>query len=781
MKADRPGLLDLVGLAALSGAVLAFEVILLRLFEFSHWHHFAGLSIALALLGLGAAGTVLALAGDRAVQAGSRWFVSGMLIAAIGFLFVLWLNSQIALRPVFAAWDAAEMAKVLAVDFAAFLPFFGAGLAIGQVFPRWPAFPTRLYSANLFGSGIGSVAASVLIAFVPAETALALIALILLGVAVLIGFRRRIPVPAVLGLAIMVPAALFVYSPPEPRVSDFKALARLADLPGARIVSVEAGLSGRLSVVRADSVRIAPGLSLSWTGAVPIVDVAVVGSDRVIPLADDYTTAPDHARASLVGLPLSMRRSGNALVVGSSEWSTPTMAAGRKLAWLEPDQRLTALAAERGARVEAVTDSAYRFLATTQRTFSLIALDGVFAAGDAASEDYLLTSGGLARALEHLEAGGLLAIGMAIEYPPRQAPRLLASLNAALERIGVETPADHVAAIRGMQAMLVLVGRQPLQASDLEAIRDFSADWQFDRVWLPGMTAGEANRHHVLDEPVFHQAAAAVFAGDPMPAAARWFETRPATIQRPYFWRAMQWSKLPEMFDQLGQRAASLLDWTLVMSALSMVLVTLLAGVLIVAPLGRLPRLAARFGRVSVGGYFLVLGLGFMLVELAVFQRAIMFLDRPVLAASVVFALFLIGAGIGSAMPPKKNAVVRIFAALAIGGAITIAALWLAADWLLALPLGPRIAALALAMLPMTWAMGRPFPWALGELADHPNWLPWGWGINGFASVAAASAASLISVQFGQPATLFVGAFFYLLAWRIARRWVLMDHTENEK
>jgi len=526
-------------------------------------------------------------------------------------------------------------------------------------------------------------------------------------------------------------------------------------------------------VLRAPSLRVAPGLSLSWTGAVPVVDAAVVGSDTVVPLADDYATVPEHARASLVGLPLSLRGAGDVLVVGSSSWSTPAMAAARELTWLEPDRRLTQLARKRGARFDAVTDSPYRFMTTTDRRFSLISLDGAFAAGDAASEDYILTTGGLAAALERLDEDGLLAIGMAIEYPPRQGPRLMANLDAALKRIGAGTPGDRVAAVRGMQSMLVLVGRQPLAARDIAQIRDFTEQWQFDQVWLPGMRSDRANRNHVLDEPVFHRAAAAVFDGTPMPAAARWFETAPATVQRPYFWRAMQWTRVPEMFDQLGQRAASLLDWTLVMSALAMVIVTLLAAVLILAPLGRLPRLQRPFGKLSVGGYFLGLGLGFMLVELAVFQRAIMFLDRPVLSASVVFALFLIGAGIGSAMPPRNNAMPRIFAALAIGGTVTIIALRLAADWLLTLPLGLRIAALALVMLPMTWAMGRPFPWALGQLSAQPGWLPWGWGINAFASVTAASAAPLVSVQFGQPATLLVGVFCYLGAWGIARRWVL--------
>lgn len=768
-RSDAPATLDLVALGAVAGSVLAFEVILLRLFEFSHWHHFAGLSIALALLGLGCAGTLLALLGPRAM--GDRSFILGMLIAAGGFLFVLWLNSRIALRPVFAAWDAGEMARVLAVDFAAFLPFFGAGLAIGQVFSRWPAHPTRLYSANLFGSGAGSAAASALLVWLAPEAGLALVAVVLLACAVLLAWRRGLPGAGVPAVLLLLPAALFVHSPPEPRVSDFKALARIAELPDARVLAEAPGLSGRLTVIRTPSLRTAPGLSLDWRQPVESGDAAIVGSDRVIALARDYTRPPEHAEASLAGLPLSVREQGAVLAVGSSTWSTPALTDTRELVWIEADRRLTALARERGARFEAIADSAWRYLGRTQKRFSLIALDGAFGGGDAASEDYLLTDAGIARALSRLTDNGLLAVGMTIDYPPRHGPRLMATLAAALERHCSDRPGQHVVALRGMQAMLVLVGRRPIAASDIERIEAFAERWHFDRVWLPGMGAESANRFHVLDEPVFHRAAAAAFTGGAMPDAARWFSTRAATPERPYFWRAMQWRELPTLFERLGRRAASLLDWTLVMSALSMAVVVLLAVVLILAPLGRMPRLEPPFARRSVAGYFLGLGLGFMLIELAVFQRAILFVERPVLAASLVFALFLVGAGIGSAMPPRRHALRRIYGALGVGAALTIGGLWLASDWLLALPQGWRIAALGVVLLPLTWAMGRPFPWALGQLSTQPRWLPWGWGINAFASVAAASAAPLISVTHGQPVTLAAGAACYGLAALIALSW----------
>ena len=44
----------LIAIALISGAALAFEILLMRLFSIVLWHHFAYMIISLALLGYGA-------------------------------------------------------------------------------------------------------------------------------------------------------------------------------------------------------------------------------------------------------------------------------------------------------------------------------------------------------------------------------------------------------------------------------------------------------------------------------------------------------------------------------------------------------------------------------------------------------------------------------------------------------------------------------------------------------------------------------------------------------
>ena len=48
-----------------SGAAIAYEILLIRLLSIIQWHHFAWMVISLALLGYGVSGTAIALARHR--------------------------------------------------------------------------------------------------------------------------------------------------------------------------------------------------------------------------------------------------------------------------------------------------------------------------------------------------------------------------------------------------------------------------------------------------------------------------------------------------------------------------------------------------------------------------------------------------------------------------------------------------------------------------------------------------------------------------------------------
>jgi hypothetical protein len=779
MQSTSPRAPHLIALFGLSAATLAFEILLLRLFELSHWHAFAGLAIGLALLGLGAAGTTLTLAGDRIQRSDERWFVAALIATAVGLQGVILVHAHIALRPIVATWDAIELVRLLLVDLSAFVPFYAGGLAIGRAFARWPQHTRSLYALNLLGSASGCIAASVLLVALHVETALALVALVVAMLGTLAAARTRLVPEALAGALAIIGGIVLVVDAPPPAVSDFKALARARELPDATVLLATPGLRGPLTVVRSDALRFAPGLSLAWPEPVPAADVAIIGSDREIPLARAFERRVAHAAASLAGLPFVLRPEGNVLVLGASAWQSAALAGpAHHVVWVEPDPRVTKLAQARGATAPhqmLIADHPYRQLLVTRERFALIVADHAYAGGDAAGEDYLLTDDGIALALSRLAPDGLLAIPLRVTQPPRHFPRLLATGADGLKRYGIAHRAAHVVALRGLQAQLLLIAAAPFGAADLARMREFARRWQFDFDW-PDAGAGLPTAHHQLDTPVFYTTARAILAGaSELPSDVTWFATGPADFDQPYVWRSLVWDRAYGMLEALGLQAMTLLDWSLVFGAVTLAITTLLGFALILAPLGRLPLIARPFTRTGIATYFVLLGVGYLFVEIAVLQRATLFLDEPVLAASIVIATFLAGSGIGSAMAPEsvtRAGGLRLFGVVGAGLALVYGLLWLATPLLLAPELPLRIAIVIAALLPLAWTMGRPFPWALLQIADQPRWIPWVWGINGFASVAAASLAPLISVHRGQSVTLAMGLLCYGLALGVALRWI---------
>jgi hypothetical protein len=175
-----------------------------------------------------------------------------------------------------------------------------------------------------------------------------------------------------------------------------------------------------------------------------------------------------------------------------------------------------------------------------------------------------------------------------------------------------------------------------------------------------------------------------------------------------------------------------------------------------------------------LGSYFFLLGIAFLFVEIAFIQKFILFLSHPLYAIAVVLAGFLVFAGLGSAWSRRfashfgKHATLAVPAAVA--GIVVMVVLY---QWLLA-PLFAQLMGLgdvarvcvSLALIaPLAFCMGMPFPLALARLSRiAPAFIPWAWGLNGFASVVSAALAALLAIEFGFGVVLWLAVGFYSLA-----------------
>ncbi|HEY2391910.1 MAG TPA: hypothetical protein VGK22_12115, partial [Candidatus Angelobacter sp.] len=169
--------------------------------------------------------------------------------------------------------------------------------------------------------------------------------------------------------------------------------------------------------------------------------------------------------------------------------------------------------------------------------------------------------------------------------------------------------------------------------------------------------------------------------------------------------------------------------------------------------------------------FFITVGFGYILVEISLIQRFVLFLGHPTYALTVVVFLLLLSSGAGSVAARKwisnSNRILPLLGL--ITGLILIDVILL--PWLLAvavgLPFGIKLLLSAVVLAPLGFLMGMPFPTGLRLVKT----VEWAWALNAAASVMGSVMAMIIAIHFGLTVTLVCAAVAYLLAALCSRTW----------
>ncbi len=218
------------------------------------------------------------------------------------------------------------------------------------------------------------------------------------------------------------------------------------------------------------------------------------------------------------------------------------------------------------------------------------------------------------------------------------------------------------------------------------------------------------------------------------------------------------------------------MDWknNLGVVVLGMVLVISLAAVLafLIGPLAVHGQ--ARNSRVVPLLYFVAIGLGYILAEIALIQRFVLFLGHPTYALTVVVFLMLLASGAGSAFSRRllaRTTLVRpLLAVIALLVAAYILALPRVLGTLVGVPFPAKLAISGLLLAPLGFIMGMPFPTGLRQIADGSA-IEWAWAMNAASSVLGSVLAMVVAIQFGLNAALAGGAAAYVAALLLTLTW----------
>ena len=762
----------LAGLALTSFAALLLELALTRIFSVVLFYHFAFLAISIALLGLGAGGVFAYLLKDRLAALGTRSLAAQLcMVNSVAVIVVLEIVRYI---PVSLDVSWRNFLRLTEIYLSAAIPFFLTGLLFSVVFARETQRIPRLYGADLCGGALACVA------LVP-----------------LLNWLGGPNVILVVGISLAAAGMIWAESRITRRNAGLLALA-LGALTGANY-------SGRLiDVVYAKGMFRDPAwVEFARWNALSRVEVDRQGQAKAIVIDADastyimnadlsqwHTTAWEHALMSAPpALANVLRPHGDYAIIGPGGGVDVLRAVANgspSVTGIEINP-IIATTIMRGRYADyaqhlyerpdvhiQVTDGR-SFLRSTPQHFDVVQMTLVdtwasTAAGAfALSENNLYTVEAFGEYFEHLKPDGMIAITRWEFRHPREALRVVAVAMEALHRLGVANPARHfIVACQGeLNAdgipVVVLAKKSPFTAEEETAvIKQFDRYWELDSLYLPS-------------RPGQNPFSDLIASNDPYAFARSYaYNVAPVNDNAPFFFFTL---KAGQILGEKGLREG--IDWKVNLGVLVLLLVLIISLCAVLAFL--VMPLALKRGKARQSAlpllYFVAVGLGYILVEIAFIQRFVLFLGHPTYALTVVIFLLMLSSGAGSLfsrlwLPRAEMGWVPLTLVIAT---LLVYVFFLPTRLaqLVGLDFGNRLLVSGVLLIPLGFVMGMPFPTGLRALAAAPapefpasqdNAVEWAWAMNAGASVLGSVLAMVIAIQFGLTTTLACGAAAYLLA-----------------
>jgi spermidine synthase len=765
----------LAGLGLTSFAALLLELALTRLFSVVLFYHFAFLAISIALLGLGAGGVFAYLVKRRFARTETRSLAARLCIdSSIVILFALEVVLHV---PVRLTVTGSNFLHLTAIYISAALPFFLTGAQFSVVFARESHRIPRLYAADLCGGALACLAVVPLLNWIGGPN-------------------------TIVFSAVMMSIAAVVWAEPSSRMRKLG-----GGLAALLILLIAANYSNRLiDVVYAKGVFRNPAwVEFARWNALSRVEVDRQNQAKTIVIDADASTYimncdlahwhDSEWEHDLMSAPPALanvlRPRGEFAIIGPGGGVDVLRAVANgspSVTGIEINPIIaTTIMRERYAdyaqhlyeRPEVhihVTDGR-SYLRSTPQQFDVVQMTLVdtwasTAAGAfALSENNLYTVEAFREYFEHLKPDGMIAITRWEFRQPREALRVVAVAMEALHKLGVANPArNFIVASEGPLngdgiPVVVLAKKTSFTSAEEAAVQAHMEKYGgIHPLYMPSQVAPGLARHTPFAD--------LIASNNPYRFAQSYaYNVAPVSDNAPFFFFTLKPSQV------LGIQRG--IDWKVNLGVLVLVLVFVISLVAVAAFLILPLALKARRQSPVPLLYFVAVGLGYILVEIAFIQRFVLFLGHPTYALTVVIFLLMVSSGAGSLFSRRwlpNTRVASIPLALVIAALIgNVFVLPYALPAWVGFGFISRLAVCGILLIPLGFVMGMPFPTGLRAFAAAPanandrvntedNAVEWAWAMNAAASVLGSVLAMVIAIQFGLTATLSCGVAAYLVA-----------------
>lgn len=503
---------DTLSLALISGAIIAYELFVMRVFANSGWSHFGSTIVSIAMLGFGVFSTALCIWKKSFKDRITAWMNVGVLSFGPAMMAANSLAQNVPFNPIFLASDANQKYYLGFYFLLYFIPFLVGAMLLGLFFVMGQKRFGKVYFANMAGSGLGGIVLFAAMTFLLPDR-LYWVPLGLWAAGALLwlagqGRKRLVPV-----LALSVLISLFMgFTFVQINVSPYKGVSYARQFPDAREVYRNASPFGLLQVYSSSYFHFAPGLSDAAT-----LYLEEMPEDAFLGMYIDgdgpigiMKKLPDRQKEYIRFLPMSMpymlKKDPDVLVMqfggGISTNVALTMGA-KKITVAEGSPmviralRDSEFIADFTGRVlenplvELVPSDGRIFVAQKRDAFDIVDLSladstGLsMPGGSPIYEKYTYTKETFLECIRALRKGGILSVTVwNREDPPKSALKLLTTIIKAAGEAGPEHVGDSLfIAHTYLSTLTALYKKGGFTAQEIEDLGGYCGKMSFEVIW----------------------------------------------------------------------------------------------------------------------------------------------------------------------------------------------------------------------------------------------------------------------------------------------------------
>lgn len=514
-----------VGLVA--GAVIAYQIAIMRIFSVASWSHFGSFVVGLAMFAFGLVSAIMCVGKDSFERHWDGWIRLALLAFGPLMVAVNCIAQAIPFNPIFLVSDPAQKWRLIGNFLLYFLPFVPGAFFLGLAFLRGQKVFGKVYFADLGGSGLCGLVLLGSMYFVWPEN-LILVPLAMWLVAALAWFSStRQPLMAGLAIALAAVAAVATFTLPQITVLPYKGVSYARNFPDSQRIYVDTSPHGFMEVYSSSYFHFAPGQSdMAALNLAELPENAYYGMfiDSDGP-AGIMKPIPERLTAYFRFLPMYypfvLKKKPDVFVVQlgggistnvalRSGADKVTVAEGNPMVLhaLRDDPEMAKRSGNllSDPRITVIPYDGRLYVAEGRQKFDIVDLSladstGLSSAGGfAIVEKYNYTQQAMAAYMKALKPGGILSVTVwNKEEPAKSVLRLFATMVGAARMIDGKDVANRFYVAQSyLSTVTVLYKQGGFTPEDVAALNKHTAAMAFDQIYYPGMPYDPAEAKDVL-------------------------------------------------------------------------------------------------------------------------------------------------------------------------------------------------------------------------------------------------------------------------------------------